>query len=106
MKQKPDLPQRRNTRLQGYDYSQPCSYFVTICVQHHQCIYGPIIDGKMQLNELGRIVIEWWNKIQQHYSSVKTDYYVIMPNHMHGIIELNPVGAGFPRPKDTQSNTG
>ncbi len=106
MKQKPDLPQRRNTRLRGYNYSQLGSYFVTICVQHHQCIYGPIIDGKMQLNELGRIAIEWWNKIQQHYSSVKTDDYVIMPNHLHGIITLKPVGARSPRPNNTSPSVG
>ncbi len=60
----------------------------------------------MQLNELDRIVVEWWNKIPQHYFSVKTDYYVIMPNHMHGIIELNPVGARFPRPRDTTPSVG
>ena len=73
-------------RLRNYDYSQPGSYFVTICVQHRKCLFGTIIDGKMRLNEIGRIVVECWNHISQHIPSVELDEYVVMPNHMHGII--------------------
>ena len=101
MKPKSNLPRRRATRLQGYDYSQSGAYFVTICVQHRQCIFGTIIDGKMHLNEISKIVVEWWNHIPQHFSFVKLDEYVIMPNHMHGIIAWDEVGARSPRPSDT-----
>ena len=86
MKPKSNLPRRRAMRLRNYDYSQPGSYFVTICVQHRKCIFGTIIDGKMRLNEIGRIVVECWNHIPQHVPSVELDEYVVMPNHMHGII--------------------
>ena len=86
MKPKSNLPQRRATRLRDYDYSQPGAYFVSICVQHRKCLFGTIIDGKMQLNEIGQIVVECWNRIPQYFPSVELGESVIMPNHMHGII--------------------
>lgn len=86
MKPKSNLPQRRATRLRDYDYSQPGAYFVSICVQYRKCLFGTIIDGKLQLNKIGQIVIECWNRIPQHFPSVELGEYVIMPNHMHGII--------------------
>ena len=110
MKTKPDLPRRRAMRLQDYDYSQPGVYYVTICVQNRQCIFGEIIDGKMQLNEIGQIVVECWNRIPQHFSSVEIGEFVIMPNHMHGIISWGIeetefphlcVGTRSPRPKNS-----
>lgn len=101
MKHKSNFPQRRAMRLQGYDYSQPGAYFVTICAQHRQCIFGEIIDGEMQLNELSKIVVEWWNRIPQHFLSVEMVDYVIMPNHLHGVIAWDiSVGTESPRPKD------
>ncbi|MDE0085308.1 MAG: transposase, partial [Candidatus Poribacteria bacterium] len=104
MKSKPDLPRRRAMRLQGYDYSQSGAYFVTICVQHRKCIFGTIIDGQIHLNEIGDIVVKWWNRIPQHFPSIEIGEYVIMPNHIHGIIAWNvDVGARSPRPKDKPS---
>jgi len=100
MKQKPNLPRRRAMRLRGYDYSQPGAYFVSICVQHRKCLFGAIIAGHLRLNEIGQIVIECWSRVPQHFPSVELDEYVIMPNHMHGIIALNIVGARSPRPSD------
>jgi len=99
MKQKPNLPRRRAMRLRGYDYSQPGAYFVSICVQHRKCLFGAIIAGHLRLNEIGQIVIECWSRVPQHFPSVELDEYVIMPNHMHGIIALNIVGARSPRPR-------
>ena len=98
MKPKPNLPRRRATRLRGYDYRQPGAYFVTIGVQYRKCLFGEIIDGQMQSNEIGKIVIEYWNRIPQHFSSVELDECVVMPNHIHGIIVLGTVGARSPRP--------
>ena len=102
MKSKSNLPQRRATRLRGYDYSQSGAYFVTICAQHRKCLFGRIIDGKMQLNEIGQIVVEYWNYIPQHFLSVELGESVIMPNHIHGIVACNPVAAGSPRPSEEQ----
>lgn len=104
MESKSNLPQRRATRLRGYDYSQPGAYFVTICAQHRKCLFGTIIDGKMQLNEIGQIVVEYWNYIPQHFLSVELGESVIMPNHIHGIVACNPVGAGSPRPPAEQQS--
>ena len=98
MNPKSSLPQRRAMRLRGYDYSQPGAYFVSICAQHRKCLFGTIIDGQMRLNEIGEIVVECWSRIPQHFPSVELGEYVIMPNHIHGIIALNIVGARSPRP--------
>lgn len=92
MKSKSNPLRRRAMRLRDYDYSQPGAYFVTICAQHRKCLFGTIIDGKMQLNEIGQIVVECWNRISQHFPSVELDEYVVMPNHTHGIIRLKIPG--------------
>ena len=98
MNPKPSQSRRRSTRLRGYDYGQTGGYFVTICVQDQQCLFGKIIDGQMQLNEIGKIVIECWNRIPQYFFSTELDVYVVMPNHVHGVILLNTVEARSPRP--------
>ncbi len=100
MKPKSNLPRRRAMRLRGYDYSQPGAYFVTICVQHRQCLFGAIIDRKMHLNEIGEIVVEYWNRIPQHFFSVEIGEYVIMPNHIHGIIAWDIAEARSPNPQE------
>ncbi len=87
-------------RLPGYDYTQPGAYFVTICVQHRKCLLGTITDGKMQLNEAGQIVIEYLNHIPQHFPSVELDAYVVMPNHIHGIIAWGVSLPGNPHPPE------
>ena len=104
MKPKSNLPRRRAMRLRGYDYSQPGAYFVTICVQHRKCIFGTIIDGKMHLNEIGEIVVEYWNRIPQHFSSVEIGEYVIMPNHIHGIIAWDIAETRSPNPQENARN--
>ncbi|GBU25652.1 hypothetical protein R83H12_02307 [Fibrobacteria bacterium R8-3-H12] len=82
----PAIHHRHSIRLKGYDYSQAGLYFVTICVQKHYCLLGKIIDGKMILNEYGEIVQMVWNELPQHYSNVQLDEFIVMPNHIHGII--------------------
>lgn len=83
----------RSIRLRGYDYSKNGIYYVTICVQYHGHIFGNIIDRKMQLNEPGKMVEYWWNEIPNKFPSVKLGKYEIMPNHLHGIIFVQNVGA-------------
>ncbi|MDR2206659.1 MAG: hypothetical protein LBE36_10970 [Flavobacteriaceae bacterium] len=79
---------RRSIRLKGYDYSQAGLYFVTICVQNRECLFGEIVDGEMMLNECGNIANTIWNELPQHYPYVALDRFVVMPNHIHYIIEI------------------
>ena len=104
MTPKSDYPRRRHMRLQDYDYSQPGAYFVSICVQHRKCLFGTITDGEMRLNERGQIVVECWNQIPQHFPSVELGEYVIMPNHMHGIIAWNTTEAKSLHPSENNQN--
>ena len=103
-KYNPDIHHRKSIRLKGYNYSQAGAYFVTICTRDRECVFGEIVDGRMVLNDAGRMVKLVWNELPQHYSGVDIDGFVAMPNHIHGIIVLT-VGAG-PRacPKDERSH--
>jgi putative transposase len=80
---------RKSIRLKEYDYSYPGEYFVTICTKGKECMYGSIANGKMDLNEKGRIVDRCWKGIPEHFPYVDLDEYAIMPNHFHGIIIIN-----------------
>ena len=92
MKYSPDVHHRRSIRLKGYDYSRPGAYFVTICTQGRLCLFGDVVDGNVILNESGRMVQTVWDEIPHHYPYVDVDAFVIMPNHIHGIVII--VGAG------------
>ncbi len=98
MQLKPRRPRRRATRLRDYDYGQTGGYFVTICAQDQECLFGRIIGGRLQLSEIGKIVAKCWNRIPKHFLSVELDVCVVMPNHIHGIIVLGTRAARFPRP--------
>ena len=94
-------------RLRGYDYSQSGAYFVTICARHRKCLFGSITDGKMRLSEIGQIVLEYWKRIPQHFPSVKLGEFVIMPNHMHGIITFGiPEISATHLPENTRDRRG
>ncbi len=84
---------RRSIRLQGYDYSRPGMYFVTVCAQNRACLFGDVVDGEMCLNEAGCRVHAAWGDLPCHYSGVELDAFVVMPNHVHGIIMI--VGEGL-----------
>jgi REP element-mobilizing transposase RayT len=86
MKYNPDIHHRRSIRLQGYDYSQNGAYYVTLCTQNRECLFGEIVNGEMILNEYGKMVEQCWNNLSNHYDNIELDAYVIMPNHFHGII--------------------
>ena len=81
-----DSPGRRSIRLRGYDYSQVGAYFVTICTHDRACIFGNITDGEMRLNEIGQIAAEEWTKSERVRDEIELDEWVIMPNHLHGIV--------------------
>ena len=86
MKYNRQIHHRRSIRLQGYDYSQNGAYYVTLCTQNRECLFGEIVKGEMILNEYGKIVEQCWNNLSNHYDNIELDAYVIMPNHFHGII--------------------
>lgn len=90
-----DFPfRRRSIRLQGYDYAQDGAYFVTVCVHGGFPLFGNISHGQLIHNDAGEMVDRWWQKIPQKFMNVELDEYVVMPNHMHGIIVIDgPVGA-------------
>lgn len=90
---------RRSVRLRGYDYSQNGAYFVTICTQNREHLLGEIKNGKMWLNDAGNMVGRWWHELRNRFPDIELGAFVVMPNHIHGIIVIkntpvpNPVGA-------------
>lgn len=100
-KYNPNIHHRRSIRLKGYDYSQAGAYFITICCEDRICRFGEIAVGaglapaQMRLNEYGEIAYNEWVKLSERFMNVDLDVFQIMPNHIHGIIVLNDVGAGF-----------
>ncbi len=85
----PEIHHRRSIRLQGYDYSQSGAYFVTICTFQRQHLFGEVNDGEMQLNVTGQIVSAIWQKIPKHFPNVELDEFILMPDHLHGIIIIS-----------------
>jgi len=78
--------QRRSIRLQGYDYTQEGAYFLTVCAHNRACLFGDVIAGEMRLNDAGRLVQTAWEGLPNHYPRIELDAWVIMPNHVHGIV--------------------
>src|SRR3970040_2944705 len=93
----PEQNHRRSIRLQGYDYAQEGVYFVTVCTQNRVCLCGAVADGAMQLNNPGQIAKAAWDELPARFPSVRLDAFIVMPNHVHGIIM---VGAQFIAPSD------
>ena len=86
MSYNPEKHHRRSIRLRGYDYTQPGAYFVTICTHDRICLFGRVVKEDMRLNEFGEIVRECWLMIPHHFPHTALDAFIIMPNHVHGII--------------------
>ena len=82
---------RKTLRLKGYDYSQEGFYFITVCTQNRLHLFGKIVDGEMVLNEAGCMVKRLWYEIPHDFENIVLHEFVVMPNHIHGIIEI--VGA-------------
>lgn len=84
----PNIHHRRSIRLKGYDYAQAGLYFVTICVQNRANIFGHISNGEMKLSYLGKIAAEEWLNTLAIRDNIALAEYIVMPNHIHGIIEI------------------
>jgi putative transposase len=93
---------RRSLRLNGYDYAQASAYFVTICTQNRVCLLGDLVDGEMRLNDAGSEVQVVWNELPRRFAHLELDAFMVMPNHVHGIVTLigpgSVVGAGLALP--------
>ena len=90
MKYNPDIHHRRSIRLKGYDYSQNGLYFITICTQNREHLFGTISNGQMALNPMGEIAHNEWFKTASMRPNIRLHEFIVMPNHIHGIIEILP----------------
>ncbi|MFP5271613.1 transposase [Coleofasciculus sp.] len=86
----PDYYHRHSIRLKGYNYAQPGAYFVTLCTYQRHCWFGEIRNGKMGLNQIGKIVAQEWLYSAQLRQEIQLDAWIIMPNHLHGIVIITP----------------
>ena len=111
---------RCSIRLKGYDYTQAGAYFVTIVTHDRECLFGEVVDGQMRLNPFGEIVREEWFRtaVVRPYVMLAPDEFVVMPNHIHGIIWItggrgdpvgrpyDPVGRPHDNDRDDQRSHG
>lgn len=109
-----ELPQRRTIRWKGYDYAQEGAYYLTICTQDRLHLFGRIADGVMHPSPIGEWAQRCWNAIPDHMVHVDVGDFVVMPNHVHGIVVIrerlvrvdralaDPVGADHDRPDTMQ----
>ncbi len=86
-----DKHHRHSIRLQGYDYTAPGAYFVTICVQNRDCLFGDVLEGALRLNDAGRMVQACWQQLPCRFPTIALDTFIVMPNHVHAVVIL--VGA-------------
>ncbi len=83
------IHRRRSIRLPGYDYTSAGVYFITICASGKECLFGVVENGQMRLNDAGRIAAQCWHDIPLHFPHAELDEWVVMPNHVHGIVMID-----------------
>ncbi len=81
-------PERRNARLPDYNYAGLGAYFITVCTQGKECFFGEICGNQVAVNEYGRLVEGEWGRIPSVWPVVKLDAFIVMPNHIHGILVI------------------
>ena len=84
------MPERTNPRHSSFDYRTPAAYFVTICTHNRRCLFGRVRRGRMCLNRYGRIAVGEWTRSEELRDEVVLDVFVVMPNHLHGIVCIVP----------------
>ncbi len=80
---------RHSIRLKGHDYTSAGAYFITICTYQRDCLFGEIVAGAVRLNDFGSVVCECWEAIPRHFPNATVDAFVVMPNHVHGVLVIN-----------------
>ena len=88
MKYNSEKHNRRSLRLQGYDYASAGMYFITTCTHQRECLFGEVVNGEMGLNALGQLVDAYWQRLPLHFPNLQLDAFIVMPNHIHGILVL------------------
>ena len=99
------IPHRRSIRLKDYDYAGAGAYFITVCTLYRECLFGDVLNGEMRLNRFGLAVREEWLRTSEMRQGVETDAFVVMPNHVHGVILITD-GAGTARRAPTDERFG
>lgn len=101
------MRRKNSVRLPGYDYASPNAYFVTLCVFGKSCVLGEIHSGKMILSEIGEVANQFWLEIPKHYNQIEIDEYVLMLNHIHGIVLIKDAvnSIDFRSSRGVRSNT-
>lgn len=94
---------RKNIRLKGYDYSSKGLYFITICTKNREHYFGKIENQKFEYSPIGAIAYTYWNEIPNHFRNARLGEYKIMPNHIHGIIEIVRTGHGLSPQSSSES---
>jgi REP element-mobilizing transposase RayT len=84
----------KSARWDGYDYSQAGCYFVTICTKNREMFFGDVVDGKMVLSGIGEIAVKYWLEIPQHFNNTVLDEFIVMPNHVHGVVMIKSENHG------------
>ena len=101
MSYNPLVQKRQSTRLKGFDYGSEALYFITICSNDRIHLFGEIAEGEMNLNDCGKIALKCWMEIPQHFPHTRLHEFIIMPDHIHGIIEIvENMGSGFVEEKN------
>jgi len=96
MKNDVQIHRRRSIRLKDWDYSQSGAYFITIVTYRRECLFGKIEDGRMIPTPMGQIADDHWRAIPDHFPTIELGAYVVMPNHIHGIIMIQSHGVDIP----------
>lgn len=89
------LRERKRNRLKKFDYSQSGWYFVTVCAKNRVEYFGKVIDRKIVLNRYGEIIKNTWFNLPHHYRNCLLDEFILMQDHVHGIIIIKYVGNGL-----------
>jgi putative transposase len=98
------LPQRRSSlRLPEFDYSTPGAYFITICTARKSSLFGQVVADGVSLTAAGSMVASTWSQLPHHYPAVQTDAFIVMPNHIHGILVLTGEHPDEALPNDGQA---
>jgi REP element-mobilizing transposase RayT len=100
------LPQRRSIRLRDFDYTRNHAYFVTLCSAERRCLFGHASEGEVVLSAIGQIVASAWQEIPQLTPGLKIDSWVVMPNHVHGIVILPGADGRSPTPSQSGPRSG
>jgi putative transposase len=95
---------RRSLRLEDYDYAQTGAYFITVVTHQRACLFGRILNGELILNTTGQIAQSIWNELPAHFSKIDLDVFVVMPNHIHGIIHIVGAQHAAPLPRTGASS--